>query len=464
MSGRRVSEVSAEQLIGALRATHPELYRAWFEDIRVEPPDGGVIRIYVDDPDRAAYVRQYCIQPLVQTAIELCGHLVSIEVISPSREPRAVLTDTRSLVTRNPLNADYTFSEFVVGPSNRLAHAACTAVCDNPGLLYNPLFVFGESGLGKTHLLQATCASLQRHLGDDGVLYVACETFVNDYIQALQRGRLDEFRGFTRGLRALILDDVQFLAGRESVQEEIFHMFNCLYQTHGQLILSADCPPTNIPTLSDRLVTRFDWGLVAPVDPPALETRQAILRRKAALRGIELPEAVLDLIAERFPSNIRQLEGALTQFLAAQRATGVTPTVEWAHEILAVLDPGPVRPLSTADILEAVCDHFGLRPAQLLGKRRTRSLARPRHIVMYLARQLTNASLHEVGAHLGGRDHTTVIHGERAIRNALVHDATLAAAIELLTRRLTARHKTISAASLPTARGAQGAETQTLVP
>jgi chromosomal replication initiator protein len=338
-----------------------------------------------------------------------------------------------------PLSADYTFDQFVVGPSNRLAHAACGAASHQLGTLYNPLFVHGASGLGKTHLLQATCAEVLRANPKHVAMYVTCETFVNAFVRAIAAGQLHAFREAARQADLLVIDDVQFLASRESSQEELFHTFNVLYQAHKQIILSADKPPAEIPTLEDRLVSRFNWGLVTQIDAPNRETRHAILQKKARLRGVEVPNEVLDYIAEHVEANIRLLEGALTKLITEAQLTDKPLNISTARSVLTSYTHRDQRPLQISEILETVSKHFGIRLQDILGRKRTRSLSHPRQIAMYLARKLTPLSLEEIGMHFGGRDHSTVLHAERTVQNEARNDPDLAQTITQLSARLSTR-------------------------
>ncbi len=432
-------ELDWQALLSAVRAQYPMLYRAWFDALEPGQLTAGELRISAPDPTWVHYLRQHCIEAFAQVAMDLTGHLVSVSFSSPGEPlPRRISLTPPSL-TQIPLDADYTFDEFVVGPSNRLAHAACQAACTQPGSLYNPLFIHGASGLGKTHLLQATCTLLMRSNPAMNVVYVSCEAFVNDFVRAIETGSLQEFRQLVRLADALVVDDVQFLQNRESSQEELFHTFNVLYQGRRQIILSADSPPSEIPTLEDRLVSRFNWGLVAQIDPPNRETRQAILQKKARLRGCEIPAEVLDFVAERVESNIRVLEGALTKLITETQLTGQPLTIELVRELLPSLAPPNARPLQVSDILHVVSQHFGIRLQELLGRRRTRSVNFPRQVAMYLARKLTSLSLEEIGMHFDGRDHSTILHAERAIEANRNANRQTAETLAMLTRQLQSR-------------------------
>jgi chromosomal replication initiator protein len=287
--------------------------------------------------------------------------------------------------------------------------------------------------------LQAVCDQLPKDQAGARILYVSCETFVNEFVRAIETGELQTFRAAARSCDALVIDDIQFLANRESSQEELFHTFNALYQNHRQIILSADSSPAEIPTLEDRLVSRFNWGLVAQIDPPNRETRQAILRKKARLRGVELPADVLDHVAERVESNIRVLEGVLTKLITQSQLERQEISLDLARRVLPEFTAAGQRPLRVSDILEVVSKHFGIRLQELLGRRRTRSVSYPRQIAMYLTRKLTPLSLEEIGMHFDGRDHSTILHAERTIETERQHSADTAELLAALTRQLANR-------------------------
>lgn len=422
-------------LLAKVRADFPEVYRNWFEELQPLETSGPELVVRVDSVPKTRYLQETCTRAFVDSAMVLTGMLVSIRFRCVN-ERQAVVSDA-AVLTQLPLNPDYTFDEFVVGDSNRFAHAAAMSVCAQPGTLYNPLFVHGRSGLGKTHLLQALCSRLR----DQGLyaVYLTSDVFINDFVRALENGRLQEFRESLRRAAVLVLDDAQFLAGHETSQEELFHTFNTLHQSRRQMVISADATPGEIPTLKDRLVSRLQWGLIVPIELPNRETRQAILQRKARLRGCTIPNPVLDYLAERIETNIRLLEGALTRLISETQFSGKPLTIDTAREIVSSLEPQPTRSLMITDILEAVSTHFGLRPAELVGRKRSRSISHPRQIGMYLARQLTPLSLEEIGLHFGGRDHSTVLHAERVVAASRRHDAETAEALTILTRRLSSK-------------------------
>jgi chromosomal replication initiator protein len=426
-----------DTLLQTVRSHSPGLYRSWFEDLIPAELAGGQLHIHVPHAAHVGYLRDHCTQAFIQAAMAISGRLVAIRFRTPNDDATTPAgAPAAHGLSGTPFNPDYTFDQFVVGPSNRLAHAACHAVCTQPGTLYNPLFIHGPSGLGKTHLLQAICAELLGTAPRPVVTYVSCETFINDFVRAIETGRLHEFRRAARRTDLLAIDDVQFLANHESSQEELFHTFNALYQARRQLVLSADSPPSEIPTLEDRLVSRFNWGLVAQIDPPNREMRQAILQKKARLLGHDVPDRVLDFIASRVKSNIRLLEGALTKLISQTQMDGSPITIDTARRALDGLDGHLGRPLQITDILQAVCQHFGIRLTELVSRKRSRSIAYPRQIGMYLARKLTALSLEEIGSHFGGRDHSTVLHAERTVDDERVEDSDLAHTLAQLSHRL----------------------------
>ncbi|MBN1640236.1 MAG: chromosomal replication initiator protein DnaA [Anaerolineae bacterium] len=323
---------------------------------------------------------------------------------------------------RMPLNPRYTFETFVVGPSNRLAHAAALAVSDMPAGAYNPLFLYGGVGLGKTHLLHAIGHSCQRK--NLQVLYVSSEQFTNDLINAIRTHNTEDFRLKYRSTDILLIDDIQFIAGKESTQEEFFHTFNTLHAANKQIVLTSDRAPKAIPTLEERLRSRFEWGLLADIQAPDLETRIAILQFKAETQPIPIPEELLNLIAQRVVSNIRELEGALNKLVAHSTLTRIPPNEEQLEETLQDIIEVP-KTLSPEQVIKAVAGFYHVSEEDLCGRRRHQEIVRPRQVAMYLARTETQASLPEIGTAIGGRDHTTVIYGVEKIEGQLEEDPTL---------------------------------------
>jgi chromosomal replication initiator protein len=349
-------------------------------------------------------------------------------VVAPPRSPDAL-----------PLSPKYTFDTFVIGSGNRFAHAAAMAVADAPARAYNPLFIYGGVGLGKTHLLQAIGHHVIHRQGLTRVAYISSEKFTNELINAIRDDRTLEFRTKYRNVDVLLIDDIQFLAGKERTQEEFFHTFNTLHEASRQIIISSDRPPKEIPTLEDRLRSRFEWGLIADIQPPDLETRIAILRKKAELDGINVPDQVAEFIAQRIQSNIRELEGALVRVVAYANLTRQPITVELAAEILKELLPAAATRLITIPGLQkAVAEHFGIRVEEMRAKRRTKGVAFPRQVAMYLARELTDASLPRIGEEFGGRDHTTVMHACERVKEVLARDPQFAARLKKLVDTLRA--------------------------
>ena len=309
------------------------------------------------------------------------------------------------------LNPRYVFENFIVGASNRFAHAAALAVSESPSKIYNPLFIYGGVGLGKTHLMQAIAHYVLDHHPNVRVVYVSSETFTNELILAIQEGNTAEFRNRYRGVDVLLIDDIQFVAGKDATQEEFFHTFDALHQASKQIVISSDRPPKEISTLEERLRTRFEWGLICDIQPPDIETRMAILRKKAEIEGKEVPIEVCQYIAERIPSNIRELEGALIRVLAFCGLQDKPVTLDIVKEVLRDLLPDKKpAPITIDAIKKAVAVFYNLDPADMSAKRRTRNVAFPRQVAMYLCRTLTDASLPRIGEQFGGRDHTTVLH------------------------------------------------------
>jgi chromosomal replication initiator protein len=320
------------------------------------------------------------------------------------------------------LNPRYTFDDFVVGNSNRFAHAAAQAVAESPAMAYNPLFLYGGVGLGKTHLMHAIGHRVLQRNPNANIVYVSSEKFTNEFIIAIKNNQTVEFRNRYRHVDVLLIDDIQFISGKESTQEEFFHTFNELYNAGKQIVISSDKPPKALNPLEDRLRSRFEWGLIADIQPPDLETRIAILRSKAELQGFPVPPDVIQYLARRVPSNIRELEGSLNRIIAYAALNERQLSVDMAAAALDSLS-GPRRAqLTPQSIIECVSKYFGLSHEQITGKSRDKSVVVPRQIAMYLVREETSASLEQIGQLLGGRDHTTVMHGWDKIGTAVQED------------------------------------------
>jgi len=323
----------------------------------------------------------------------------------------------------NSLNGYYRFENFIVGPCNRLAHAAAVAVSESPGLAYNPLFIHGASGLGKTHLLHAINNVLlsKRTIR---TLYLSCEQFVNHFISTIRSNNWDEFRNLYRNLDVLLLDDIQFFENLQGCREEFFHTFNALYNARKQIVITSDCPPESLSSLEDRLISRFKWGLLCSVDSPTIETRVAIIEKNASLMNINLTHDFASYLAEHLPGNIRELEGAIVRLGKELKVTRNTITLDFIKKVLREVT-GNKKSVTIEAVLHAVSDRFNVSISQIQSKSRTRSLALPRQIVMYLSRKLTNMSLTEIGGFLGGRDHSTVIHSDEKVTKLLKKDKNL---------------------------------------
>lgn len=332
------------------------------------------------------------------------------------RETGRVLTKDVYAVLGSRLNPDFTFANFVEGKSNQLARAAALQVAENPGRAYNPLFIYGGVGLGKTHLMHAVGNTIRARNERARVAYVHSERFVGDMVKALQHNTIADFKTAYRSLDALMIDDIQFFAGKDRSQEEFFHTFNALFEGQQQIILTCDRYPKEVDGLEERLKSRFGWGLTVAIEPPELETCVAILMSKAAVSRVELPEEVAFFIAKRIRSNVRELEGALRRVVANSQFTGRAITMEFAKEALRDLLALQDRLVTIENIQKTVAEYYKIRVADLLSKRRSRSIARPRQVAMALAKELTSHSLPEIGDAFGGRDHTTVLHACRVIK------------------------------------------------
>lgn len=333
----------------------------------------------------------------------------------------------RDDIVSAPLNPKYTFESFVIGNSNRFAHAAALAVAEAPAKAYNPLFIYGGVGLGKTHLMNAIGHFVRKHYLGSRVVYLSTEKFTNDFINSIRDNRTGEFRNKYRSVDVLLIDDIQFLVGKESTQEEFFHTFNALHENNKQIIISSDRQPREIPTLEDRLRSRFEWGLITDIQPPDLETRAAILRKKATLGNISIDSETILMIANKVTTNIRELEGALTRIKAYSLMTGQDIDDDLVEKALKDLIEDSRNNLVTPQLVQKiVADYFNLRLADMKAKKRTRAVAFPRQIAMYLCRELTDLSLPKIGEEFGGRDHTTVMHAQEKISTEIKNNPSVA--------------------------------------
>ena len=335
-------------------------------------------------------------------------------------EPRwaAGLKEPCADASRCHLNTNYTFSRFVVGFCNQFAHAASVAVAEQPAKAYNPFFIYGGVGLGKTHLMHAVGHCIKAQSPQMRLTYMSSEQFMNELINSIRYDKTIQFREKYRNVDVLLIDDIQFLAGKERTQEEFFHTFNALYDSQKQIVITSDCPPREIPTLQERLHSRFEWGLIADIQPPDVETKIAILRKKAEFEQVNLPDDVAYFIASNVKSNIRELEGSLVRLSAYSSLTGERITLELAEQVLRNVAENAMRVISIDRIQKVVADHYSLKVAELKARNNSRRVAGPRQIAMYLCRELTESSLPQIGKEFGGKHHTTVLHSVRKIAEA----------------------------------------------
>ena len=372
-----------------------------------------------------------------------------VKRVKPSPEELAAQDSKRAGITGSPnaseneipeiynnINPRYTFADFVVGNSNQFCHAAAMRVAEKPGQSYNPLFIYGGVGLGKTHLLHAIGNAVLERNPQARVLYMSSETFTNELILALRHAKMEEFKRKLRTIEVLLIDDIQFISGKERTQEEFFHTFNALYSAKRQIVITSDKIPTDIPGIEERLQTRFSWGLTADLQAPDFETRVAILKQKALNDDFNLPEEVAHLISERISSNVRELEGALTRLHAVSTIQHVPISMDMARAALKPLLQPKVVNVTVDDIKKAVAQHFSIKVSDIISKRRTKNLSFPRHIAMYLCRKHTTASYPEIGEHFGGRDHSSVIHAATVVSSKLSTDAQTKVFVEEIEKRL----------------------------
>ena len=417
-------------LLKQLKVDNPTMCRHWFEDIRVIDIADGSVRILIDEPVQLKYLRRCCAQQFVEAAQSVTGRLLGVRFVGSDElenENGTVIIsgdvagdkETGELSNTDDdmlISPDYSFDNFVIGPGNRLAHAAATAVSSKPGQAYNPLFIHGGVGLGKTHLLQSICQTAMRIHQSMRIYYVSCNGFMTQFLEAVQAGEMSTFRNKFRDFDMLVIDDIHDLSKRDQTQEEFFHTFNTLFQLGRQIVLSSDAPPSEIPYLEERLTSRFGCGLVASVEPPGFETRVAIIKKKAQNRRIEISDEVASYIAARADSNIRLLEGAIIKLQGISLLDNATIDLEMAKRAIGAAGPDDCQKhVSIQEILDAITSFYDIKLTDLLSKRRHRSITVPRQLGMWLARRHTRFSLEEIGGYFGGRDHTTVMHAIKSI-------------------------------------------------
>ncbi|MBI1849786.1 MAG: chromosomal replication initiator protein DnaA [Planctomycetes bacterium] len=443
VSAQEIWAQTQHELRGALSS---QQFDTWFRKVEALAFDGSTLELAVPN----AFFRDWLREHYVELLGESCGRILGFvpefcftvrpmdaanrtETPSSGEQP-SPMAPSRP-VSELTLNRQYTFENFVVGPGNRLSHAASLAVVEAPARAYNPLFLHGSVGLGKTHLLQAVCHEVLRRERTFHILYLSCETFVNQFVAAIERGELESFRFRYRHVDMLLIDDIHFLANKERTQEEFFHTFNTLYNAHKQIVLSSDSPPKEIPTLKERLVSRFKCGFVTQIDPPCLETRVAIIKKKARLASSEVPDDVALFLAERIDTNIRELEGAVTKLLAHASLASRRVDLALAREAFRdLLVPATIH--SIDQIIAVVTTYFNLKKGDLQSKRRVKSIVLPRQLCMYLARKHSPYSLEEIGGFFGGRDHTTVLYAEDKIQHLVETNPETRATVDQLSKKL----------------------------
>jgi chromosomal replication initiator protein len=439
-------ELTAEgvwnEISGRLReALNENTFSTWFAEVEAVGISDGEFVLSVPNDFTREWIEGHFLGLIEAALAEVAGER-SVKLQIAERTPKAPPAEPK-LREQIPqpglgINAKYTFDSFVIGSSNRFAHAAALAVAEAPAQAYNPLFIYGGTGLGKTHLLQAISQYVGEHAGNLSVRYVTSETFMNDFINSLRDKRIEGFKQRYRTYDLLLVDDVQFFEHKERIQEEFFHTFNSLYESGSQIVMSSDRPPRDIATLEERLRSRFEWGLITDIQPPDLETRIAILRKRVKTDNINVPDPqVLTFIASRVSTNIRELEGALTRVVAFCSLTGRPMNEELAQDVLKDVFPqGDLPQVTIERIQEIISDRFGLSLDELCGDRRSQNIVYPRQVAMYLSRELTDSSLPKIGKQFGGRDHTTVIHATSKIARMIREDRSVYNLVQELTARI----------------------------
>lgn len=419
-------------------------YEIWLDPISLVSVDEKFITISVPNNYYIDRINKDYLKLLEEIVIDIFKKNIGVNLISNGETGEFAVKDSiikkekRERVVSTThitgLNSKYTFDNFIVGNCNQFAHAAAKAVAES-SITYNPLFIYGDVGLGKTHLMQATGNFILNN-SKKMVLYVTSETFVNDMITSIQHNKMTSFREKYRSLDVLFVDDVHFIAGKEHSQEEFFHTFNTLFESHKQIILSSDKYPREIPRLVERLKSRFEWGLIADIQPPELETRIAILKRKAEESGIDLPQDVAEFIANRVKSNIRELEGCLSRITAVSSLKGKEISLLLAEDSFRDIFKAREKAISTNDIQRAVAEYFNVRVTDLRSKKRERNISLPRQVAMHLCKELTNLSLEDIGKSFGGKDHSTVIHAQKKIEKICKENNEISTAIKQIKKSL----------------------------
>jgi len=425
----------------------PQVYNSWFSQTKVVKFEGNELIISAPGDFCKEWLEKHYagfIQDILKRTLGSDDNLIikfkaddqkfSAPVRSAPHPEKKIKKSENFIKNDNlDLNPRYTFDSFVIGNDNRFAHAACLAVAQSPAKAYNPLFVYGGVGLGKTHLMQAIGNFIMLHSPKAKVLYISSEKFTNELINSIKDDRTVAFRDKYRNVGVLLIDDIQFLAGKERTQEEFFHTFNTLYESNKQIVITSDCPPKDLTTLEERLISRFEWGLTTDIQPPDLETRIAILRKKAQAENLNVPAEVINFIADKISSNIRQLEGALIKLVAFSTINKKELSVSSAQNILKDIIPLENKKVSIDQIQKIVTDYYTIKINSLLSKKRTKDIVLARQVAIYLSRELTDLSLISIGEVFGRRDHTTIIHSYTKIKNKIEKDKSFKNIIDNLT-------------------------------
>ena len=444
-----------ETLAQLEQTLNPQHFTTWIKPIHLVNVDKGTVFLEVPNRFILDWIREHYTSVLQETLTAIGGVPYKIKLTIGSsnqesdktpveKEKKAALKVKETVIDKQPevsypcnLNGKYTFEEFVSGSSNQFAAAAAMAVANNPATTYNPLFIYGGVGLGKTHLINAVGNAILKKNPKMRVCYYTSEKFMNELINSLRYAKMDDFRNKFRSMDVLLIDDVQFIAGKERTQEEFFHTFNSLYESHKQIVVTSDKFPKEIPGLEERLRSRFEWGLIADIQPPDVETKQAILKMKAEQNGIELPEEVALFLANSISSNVRELEGYLIRIGAYASLTSTSVSLQMAKEVLKDILVEKNRELTIEEIQKTVAAHFNIKVSDLKSPKRLKALVLPRQIAMYLSRNLTSSSYPEIGERFGGKDHSTIIHAIKKIEKMVEDDFQLRSTITTLKNALT---------------------------
>ncbi len=413
-------------------------FETWIKTLKPITLEGEKLILQTPNKFSKDWLEEYYLPLIEEVLRKVTQRDFKVEILAEEKE-ESIPEEKKSeyfSTSYNNLNPKYTFDTFVVGDSNRFAHAAALAVSQNPGKAYNPLLIYGGVGLGKTHLIHAIGHSIQEKFPKARVVYASMEKFTVELIDAIKEDGMTKFRNRYRNIDVLLIDDIQFLAGKERTQEEFFYTFNALYEAGKQIVLTSDRVPKEIPTLEDRLRSRFEWGLIADIQPPDLETRIAILKKKAEAEKAKVPDEVIEFIASQIQSNIRELEGALIRTIAFASLNNMPINLDLAKTVLRDIIQPQIKNITIQNILQAVAEYFNISIEQLKGKGRSQEIAVPRQIAMYLARTLTDLSLPKIGEELGGRDHTTVLHAYEKIQELYQTDLAIKKAIQDIQNKL----------------------------